>query len=148
LQKEAFKVGLLPNPSTAQNSKIDVAHNLIIWSNLDLTPKTENKCQISVVLACVHQSWQKKLLRNFRNKDRGEECTTERESLPWWIEGKNPAAASSSQKFDQKAPNSNFLQEHQNCPHLPKMPKISKIIQFTEPKPPWTTVLPLPATPP
>ena len=91
----------------------------------------------------VHQSWQKKLLRIFRNKDRGEESTTERESLPWWIEGKNPAAASSLQKFNQKGPNSNFLQEHQNCPHLPKMPKISKIIQFTEPKPPWTTV-PLP----
>lgn len=124
---------------------MDVAHSLIIWSNLDLTQKTKNKCQISV-LACVHQSWQKKLLRIFRNKDRGEESTTERESLPWWIEGKNPAAASSSQKINQKAPNSNFLQEHQNCPHLPKLPKISKLIQFTEPKPPWTTV-PLPATP-
>ena len=100
-----------------------------------------------LVEGSVHQSWQKKLLRIFRNKDRGEESTTERESLPWWIEGKNPAAASSSQKFNQKAPNSNFLQEHQNCPHLPKMPKISKIIQFTEPKPPPWTTEPLPATP-
>ena len=97
--QQVLRVGLLPNPSTAQNSKMDVAHNLIIRSNLDLTQQTKNKCQISV-LACVHQSWQKKLLQIFRNKDRGEESTTERESLPWWIEGKNPAADSSSQRFN------------------------------------------------